>query len=203
MIHEMKSVIREYKYGWDTLYLKCTNCWEWKTIDRFYKKSGRPFGVRTECKECEKKYVQKNKEKISNRYSNWRVKNKEKIREYKRKYAVINEKKIADHRKEYYNNNREQILQNSREYKEYRTNELWFSRTVFHEKARHYANKYKLKPKECPICWHCGKIELHHPSYETFDKWSEVVFCCKGCHKKIHSWEIECPNMINLLYLTI
>lgn len=198
MIQRMSNS-REYKYEWDILYLKCTKCWTWKTIEWFFKKSWRPFGVRTECKECEKKYVQKNRDRVSENQKSWRENHKEWILEYKDKYRKSNKDKMKEYRKEYYELNKESILNDSRDYKSNRSKELWFNWVEFHEKARRYSIRHWLKPSECPICWSNDRIDIHHPSYDSFDKWSSVVFCCRSCHQRIHSWIIECPKPINLL----
>jgi hypothetical protein len=198
MIQKM-SKVREYRYEWDVLHLKCTKCGEWKTKDLFHKKSWRQFWIRAECKECEKKYSQENKDRISERLKNWRNDNKDKIRDYKDMYRRYNKDKMSKYRDEYYKQNREHILENTRDYKQNRTKELWFNLPSFHNKARWYVISHRLKPKECPICWEVEQIEIHHPYYDSFEDWSNVVFCCRSCHHKIHAWTIECPKPINLL----
>lgn len=195
----MKPRIREYKYEWDVLYLKCTQCGERKTIDGYHKKNGRPFGVRAECGDCERKYVRANKEIVSNRYADWRDRNRKKIYEYKKEYSKTHIDKIRRYREDYYYENRNHILDMSSMYKKTRSNELWFNLPSFHGKARRYVNSRWLRPTKCPICWNYGNIDIHHPSYDKFDDWSKVVFCCRSCHQSIHSGMIECPEPINLL----
>lgn len=164
--------LREYKYEWDVLYLRCTVCHERKTIDRFYKYKSKPFWVTTRCKECQKIYAEKNRTSI---------------KEYQKKYRIENKYKIAEQHKEH---------------SKTRSEQLWFNRKTFHTKSLRYAIKNKIIPNECPICWANRKVEMHHPSYETFDKWSEIVFCCSECHHGIHAWFIECPQPTNLKNLT-
>ena len=74
---------REYRYEWDILYLKCSKCWEYKTIDCFSKDKRLKFWVRNQCKECRKKecreYHTKNKEKIAKRSKEHNKKMSDKI----------------------------------------------------------------------------------------------------------------------------
>ena len=57
-------MIREHRYEWDVLYIKCPKCWERKPIDAFSKNSKRTFWIQSKCKECHRKYHIANKEKI-------------------------------------------------------------------------------------------------------------------------------------------
>lgn len=168
---------REYKYEWDILYLKCTKCWKWLTIDGYPRDKDRKFWVRSDCMECHrlkrKKY-----------HREWYYNNRDRANDYARKYHIDNRDAIKDKEKD-------RIL----------AKDLWFDRYSFHNKARYFIRKNKLKPKLCPICWAERNIEIHHPSYKWFDDWSMVVFCCKYCHRNIHTWDIECPKPINLLHM--
>lgn len=164
--------LREYKYEWDILQLRCTVCKERKTIDRFYKYKSKPFWVTTRCKECQKIYA---------------VNNSTSINEYQKKYRVENKHRISEQHKEH---------------SKVRTEQLWFNRKTFHTRAFRYATKNKIIPVSCPICWAYRRIEMHHPSYESFDKWSEVVFCCSECHHGIHAGFIKNPKVENLLNLS-
>jgi len=163
---------RVYKYDWDTLYLKCSVCWEMKTEDRFYKNRNKPFWLHPRCKECWKKYA---------------IKDVERFKEYQKEYRKTNRRTIYLQHK---NHDKKFII------------DLWYNIKTFRQKANRLALKFGLKPNKCPICWEERKIEMHHPSYSRFDKWCEVVFCCPECHHGIHAWFIECPKPINLKDLT-
>lgn len=172
---------REYRYEWDKLYQKCSKCWTWLPIDRFPKDKERPFWVRCNCIECYKV-------KRSESHKKWYVKNKEYSNQSSREYHQKNKERIN-------------LLIKNRA--DRHSKELWFKWYRFHAKARYYIKRYSLKPKVCPICWKESNVYMHHPSYDNFDKWSEVVFCCNQCHMGIHNWEIECPKSVNLLELGI
>ena len=178
-----------YKVDWKE-YLKCPKCWELKeaNTDNFRKKKQLSYWLASVCKECDREYDK-----------NYYWDNKEIIWWRHRWYNKANSDKLKENKKRYYLENRDTLYNNFKESRNKHIKDLWFDRTYFHRKANYYATKNNLKPKCCPICWEECRIELHHPSYESFDKWSEVVFCCKSCHKNIHSWNIECPIPINLL----
>lgn len=166
---------REYKYVWDVLYLKCTKCWERKTKDAFHKSKIMKFWVKAKCKDC-RKYLS---------------------REYRKSH-----KDIVKRYNSIYNKSHKEYLSKYNNYlDEMHSDDLWFSWSSFHEKTKYYVLKHKLRPYKCSICWECGMIETHHPSYNSFDEWSKVVFCCRRCHKNIHAWNIKCPDPINLLEL--
>lgn len=47
---------KEYKYDWDILYIKCSKCWIYKSVDSFAKDKKWKFWVRNDCKECRNAY---------------------------------------------------------------------------------------------------------------------------------------------------
>lgn len=177
---------REYKYVWDELYLRCNSCWEWKDSSCYYKWRLYKFWLSTNCKKCvsdwHRKDYENNRDKIADRNKDYYWNNKQKVREYK---------------SEYYSNTKKQ-----KAYKDFMTEKLWFNRHTFHVKAFDYVNEHSLRPERCSICGSCGAVEMHHPSYKKYECWSEVVFCCRSCHRQIHSWRIDCPAPIDLLKLT-
>lgn len=181
---------REYRYEWDTLYQKCTKCWEWYTSDNFYKSTEWKLWIKPNCKECSRKkrtqYYWENKDIENERYRNYRIRNKN--------------KEIERHRK-YRENNLEKRRELSKRIAKEHSEDMWFNRGSFHDKANRYVRKYWLRPKVCPICQRSWKIKMHHPYYNSFDDWSEVVFCCQSCHWLIHNGRIKCPEPINLIYL--
>jgi hypothetical protein len=170
---------REYKYIDGVLYQKCNTCWRWLTKDCFIKNNGAKFWIKTRCRDCHKP--------IQRRFhQDWYEKNKEYIKESSREYHKLN----IDERTKVKNEHDTKFQ-----------NEHGFKWDKFHSKTRYFVKIHKLKPTACTICWRIWKVEIHHPSYETFDKWSSVVFCCHYCHSAIHDGYIECPKPINLLDL--
>lgn len=168
---------KEYRYEWDTLYLKCTKCSKRKTLDRFPKDKSMKFWVRSACKECKNSSVRMSRRE-------WYEKHKERIKQ---------------HYVDYYNNNKQKIIKRMNKKIESNNMSIWFDWYSFHWRTKYYIKKHNLRPDICPVCWVCRKIEAHHPFYREFSDWSYVVFCCKKCHKGIHNWEIKCPEYINLL----
>lgn len=183
------------------LLLKCVSCGERKQKDAYYKWPRYSFWVRTTCKDCEKKYKEENKERLLTGRRKYRETNREKINERCREYGRKNKEKIAEYRREFRLANKELVANREKQYKDNRTEELWFNRRTFHEKTRRYVIKHDIRPNICPICWEESKIQMHHPSYDVFEDWSYVVFCCPTCHAWIHAWLVECPQPINLLTL--
>lgn len=186
----MKTMNRETRYEWDTFCIKCTMCWEWLTIDNYHKDKSKKFWIRNECKNCRHKksseYYHLNKSEIIKKVNNWRDENKERVDGYKKKYR---------------DTHRDRVSKCQKLNRDGHTNELWFNRDTFHQRTIQFIRKNNLRPSECPICWSSKNIVSHHPSYDSYDKWSSVVFCCQSCHKLIHKWEIECPPTVDLLTL--
>lgn len=178
--------MREYKYEWDVLYVKCNVCWKFKTISEYDKGSKYRFWVRTYCKDCMRDYSQR-------RYSNKR----DYIANQNKEYYWNNKLKTSEHKKEYYKENKERIKKHANDL----NGMLWFNRHTFHIRALDYVKKYKLNPWICSICWVQWRTEMHHPSYKSFNEWKNVVFCCKSCHFKIHSGNIDCPEPVDLTKL--
>ena len=170
---------REYKYEWDVFYQKCLTCWRRLTWDKFLKDKHAPFWIRNRCTECYKPFKRK-------WHHNWYENNKE---TYKQDCKLYHEK------------NKDRVNEKKRVMEEKFLQEFWFNSWKFHYHARYYVKIHKLKPNSCPLCWRDGPVEIHHPSYETFEKWSSVVFCCHYCHSAIHTWHLKCPEPIELLDL--
>lgn len=167
---------REYKYEWDVLYQKCTKCWEWGTIKDFPKDKNKRFWIRSDCKKCHSSSI-----KISHR--KWYQENKSRAKESMKNYHIKHKDNINDR---------------VRMYVKSQTDKLWFNRYYFHSRTRVFVSKYWLKPSACPMCWSTENIEIHHPNYDSVERWCDVVFCCKKCHSDIHNWFVECPKPINL-----
>ena len=183
---------REYKYNDGILNLKCSMCWKRKPTTDFNKDKHKMLWFRNECKECRRgtirSYYENNKNSIIKYGKLWAEKHKDKVNGYKVKYRNTHKELVAACQK----NNRDS-----------HSNELWFNWDTFHQRAIKYVSKHKIRPKECPICWKIWKVVIHHPSYEKYEYWSMVVFCCQSCHKGIHSWRIWCPNVVNLLKIKV
>ena len=185
------TVSREYKYEWNELYLKCTKCWKWLTTNSFYKSSSKKFWVQTDCKECHR---------LNRRQYHIRNRGEDNLRS--REYYKTNKLRIDELNKKYRLMNRDKICLLLKNYRESRSNDVWFNWNTFHNREKRYVNKFWISKGSCSICWNNKNIVMHHPSYESYDDWSRVVFCCRSCHKLIHSGTLECPEPIDLLNLT-
>jgi hypothetical protein len=182
--------MRDYRYEWDVLYLKCSTCGRYLTTDNYNKDRSKMFWFRTNCNDCRKVW----------RMSYYKI-NRDKIIEFWKKWAKNNKVKADWYKKKYRENNREKVAICQKNNRERHKKELWFSWDFFHNKANEYVKKHDLRPETCPICWSSKNIVMHHPSCKAFNDRKFIVFCCQSCHKLIHSWEIECPDAINLFNL--
>lgn len=180
--------MREHKYEWDVLYLKCPCCERWLSASCFYTCKSTYFWVASACIDC-------SKEKRKNFYHN----NIEKEKERGREYRLANEEKERERHRQFRLTHRDKRNNQNKKRAKENTDRLWFNRGSFHDKANRYVRKYWLRPNKCSICWKEWNILMHHPYTYSYDKWNKVVFCCASCHCLIHSWSIKCPNPVDLL----
>jgi vacuolar-type H+-ATPase subunit I/STV1 len=96
-----------YWKGSEIVYKQCTKCKEIKSVDEYSKNKGKPYGLNSQCKICEKQ---------------WFIDNAEYRKEYKKvndkQYRENNKEKIREIRKRYYEQNKEKMLAKSRAYKQ-------------------------------------------------------------------------------------
>jgi hypothetical protein len=71
-------------------YKRCTKCKTIKSVDSFNKKHTIKSGIRSTCKECDKKYRTKTKEHFKEYRKEYIQKNKDKIKEHVQKYRKEN-----------------------------------------------------------------------------------------------------------------
>lgn len=194
---------REYKYEWDVLYLKCTQCGKRWTVNDYQKCKRRKFWLQPWCKACNRikrvKFYWENKERLTILNKEYCKNNREKLSKRTREYCRKNRDKVNQRMREYRKNNRDKIKEYTKWYIKNRSEEIWFSWRWFHNKATLFVKKYWLRPDICPICREKKEVVIHHPSYHSYEDWSKIVFCCARCHNMIHTWEINCPTPIDLL----
>ena len=77
----------------------------------FIKNKKGKYGLRCDCKICNKQYREDNKEKIAEYIKQYREDNKERISEQKKQYREDNKEKIAEYIKQYYASEHGQIVQ--------------------------------------------------------------------------------------------
>ena len=93
---------------------RCTKCGEWKpaTAEFFNRDKTKKGGLRTQCRECQRKYRQKNKDKIAEWQREYYEKNKDKRREYYEK----NKERVAEWKREYREKNKRKVSERDRRY---------------------------------------------------------------------------------------
>lgn len=183
---------QHYNKNWQE-YIKCNKCWQFKpaTLEFRGKNSSCFMGLRSICKECDKKSRETDSYKTY--YKNYRQREEKKIKdkEYKRRTADTD---IWERRRAYtreYNKIYRQT--HKEEIKEY--NESRKQKMQIEKRTRLWANRLNIIPSCCPICGKEAKIILHHPDYS---KRYEVVMCCSPCHRRIHAWRDIPQNIINI-----
>ena len=89
------------------VFKKCTKCGRWLVVStvNFNKNKTGKYGLRGQCKECDKQYRQDNKEKITERNKRWREGNPE----YAKQWQEANKEKVAKHHKQYYQSPQGQV----------------------------------------------------------------------------------------------
>lgn len=95
---------------------RCRKCGTVKTFDNFYKQTDSKDGLRSKCKECERKYYQERKDHYKQLSTKYHQEHKEHDASVKRKYYQNNKHKINQYTKTYYRQNKAKILANQRAY---------------------------------------------------------------------------------------
>jgi len=102
----------------------CIKCGITKTADNTHKNKKAKDGLASSCKECRRKYLAQNRERIAERtrqyykkntkrYQALRENNKEEKKEYDKKRYSDNKAEISEKQKEYYEKNKQTILRRS------------------------------------------------------------------------------------------
>ena len=96
-IKEKKKVSkRNYDNEGNLISKECSCCHEVKPASEFSKCKSKADGLQFKCKECLRKYNQKNRDKINERNRKYRQENKDKISERMRKYSQENRDKTNE-----------------------------------------------------------------------------------------------------------
>jgi len=176
---------------------KCSKCGELKPFSEFHKKKNTKDGLQSQCKMCNKKYYENNKEKMKEYNKKYYENNKEKIKEYKKEYNENNKEKIKEYKKEYNKNNYVRI---------------WCTDTIRRHKTRGYIVNMTIDElynivKDEPICEICGKeLEWYStgkgkttnlsPTLDRKNNGNEInkdniSILCHKCNTKKYSESIE------------
>lgn len=97
----------------------CNRCLIEKEYSNFYKDKSKKDGLKTICKDCNKDYINLNKEDILERGKNYYQNNKEKISENKKIYREKNK----EHFKEYRKNHHIQNIERDK-----KTSKIWYEK---------------------------------------------------------------------------
>lgn len=95
---------------------KCCTCKKEKKEIDFHKNSSNKDGLQCACKECNKLYIEANKEKVSLYGKHYRLENKDKSLDYNNLYREQNKVQISKQRKEYRQINKIEISNKKRIY---------------------------------------------------------------------------------------
>ena len=123
----------------------CSVCKVEKDFGEFYKNARRKDGLKSQCKDCEKKYLQKNKERIAKQKNEYNQKNKEKILEWQRKYRKNNRERITVYKRKYLQNNRDKNLEWQRKYRKNNKESIVKRMKEWRETNKDDIVKYKKK----------------------------------------------------------
>ena len=139
MLHELSTKI-------------CTKCEIEKPVSEFFRNKQHKSGFRSHCKDCVRKYYEKDKEKIKKRAKEYAKNNKERVIEQRREYYIKNKKDIAWKGKEYRKINKVTILQRKKEYYYQNRNEINNYQHEWYEKNKNLqlikVKKYRNENKE-------------------------------------------------------
>jgi len=127
----------------EILLKRCSKCKEFKNLEFFSQDKKTKDRKRSQCKECDRKYCQKNKEKIAQYYPE----HKEKLTQRMREYYQENKKEYA----QYYQKHKKEIAQRKRKWekknKEYRRkHNREYQQTHKEEKNQHQRTRYITDP---------------------------------------------------------
>ena len=148
----------------------CRTCAKSLPVSEFYVANNKTGNLLTECKECCRARVRKNRSEKIDYYRNY-----DKIR-------ASDERRIASAKK--YRQSRKGIDTHQRLNAAYRSNHV--EKYNAHKKVTAAISSGKLKrPSTCSVCGLEGKIEGHHEDYR---RPLEVTWLCQSCHKLVHRY---------------
>jgi len=121
---------------------KCNNCQEEKSFDLFSKNKRSKDGLQNKCKECNKKYRHKHKNRTTKYLKDYYVNNKDKIIQQKKEYVDTNKEKISEYQKEYREENKEKISEYQKEYRVENKEKIQEYETFRYERDKEKRNAY-------------------------------------------------------------
>ena len=94
----------------------CSKCKKEKPFTDFFRDKQKKDGLRSDCKECQKLYLQENKEKRKEYIKMYYENNKDILLEYQKNYRKENENVISEQKKLYHQKHKEEKNEYSRRY---------------------------------------------------------------------------------------
>jgi len=149
----------------------CTRCGIKKDISCFYKGNCPKDGLSYTCKDCEKIWVEGNKEKLKKYYEEYYKQNREKARELAKEYYICNADIIKAKSRQYYSNNKEKVFESAKKYYKKNKDKILIAKREYHKKNKDKIKKYYEKNKEKIREKH--KIYLKKHYRENLDKYKE------------------------------
>ena len=120
---EREVLKRNYDNKGNLISKECSCCHEVKPASEFSKCKSKADGLQFKCKECLRKYNQKNRDKINERMRKYKQENKDKIKERNRKYNQKNRDKINERNRKYRQENKDKISERVRKNRAKKTQE--------------------------------------------------------------------------------
>lgn len=179
----------------------CKKCGRDLPICEFSKCKQNKDGLQRYCKECNRQYIVKHKEKITEYQKEYYSKNKNQILAQEAEYYRNNKEIISTHSKNYYNNNKSKILERHRKWEEENKNTPMrvahnrlasynHSDKVFGRGKGDLTAKWIVENILLGSCLYCGetdwtKLGCHRIDNSKPHTKDNVVCCCQKCHKHL------------------
>lgn len=179
---------------------KCSCCELIKSAEDFAKNKARYDGLQNNCKDCNKKQRESNKERIKEYREEYYDKNKhimaekykERIREYDKEYRKRNKDKLSELRKERYRKSRDSELQDNKEYRLANKERLADYRRLYIENNRDLINAISAKRRS---------VKLNAtPKWLTSEDWIKIQLFYKiaSILQKVHKIIYHVDHIIPL-----
>ena len=151
---------------------KCSKCGKIKKLQDFRKNKKTKNGLSNQCKDCDREYRIKNKERIKQ----YKIDNKEEFqkyqKEYMKKYQEENREKLLKYKKDYYEENKEELNKKRREYYSEHQEELKKKGQEYYLKYREYINnrnrEYAIKNRD--------RLRKAHQEWERNKRKTDINF---------------------------
>lgn len=120
----------------------CPKCEKQKELTEFNKCKTASDGRQGKCRECEKTYREKNRDKIKARSDKYREENKELIKERNAIWAKNNKEKIAETHKQWLEKNRETERVKKQEYRKKNKERMYASQKRWKQENREHSRQW-------------------------------------------------------------